>query len=87
MERRDAFDFYIDYLLCSPSTATATGLSAVLDNALKHDYMSDCLSQTGLDGKAFWQEPGRRAVELSIFPQVASASFSKSTGLRYCKEE
>ena len=63
MERRDAFEFYVDYLLSSPRTATATGLSAVLDNALKHDYISDRLVQNELDNKAFWHEPGRRAVE------------------------
>ena len=56
MERQDAFEFYIDYLLASPKTATATGLSAVLDNQLKHDYISDCLAQQELDNKAFWQE-------------------------------
>ncbi len=65
MERRDAFEFYVDYLLCSPSTATATGLSAVLDNELTHDYISDCLSQPGLDSKAFWQavKPLARQIE------------------------
>lgn len=56
MERRDAFEFYVDYLLSSPGTATATGLSAVLDNQLKHDYISDCLGQPVLDSKAFWQQ-------------------------------
>ena len=56
MERGDAFEFYVDYLLSSPRTATATGLSAVLDNALKHDYISDCLAQPELDSKAFWGE-------------------------------
>ena len=67
MERRDAFEFYVDYLLSSPRTATATGLSAVLDNALKHDYISDSLSQPELDNKAFWQEvkPFVRQIERS----------------------
>ena len=41
MEQRDAFDFYIGYLLCSLSTATVTGLSAVSDNKLKYNYISD----------------------------------------------
>jgi hypothetical protein len=56
MERRDAFEFYVDYLLSSPRMATATGLSAVLDNTMKHDYISDCLAQNELDSKAFWSE-------------------------------
>lgn len=63
MERRDAFEFYVDYLLSYPRIATATGLSAALDNALKHDYISDSLAQPELESKAFWQEPGRRAVK------------------------
>jgi len=56
MERRDAFEFYVDYLLSSPRMATATGLSAVLDNVMKHDYISDCLAQDELDSQAFWSE-------------------------------
>ncbi len=56
MERGDAFEFYIDYLIASPKTATATGLSAVLDNQLKHDYISDCLAQQELDSQAFWKQ-------------------------------
>lgn len=56
MEREDAFNYYIDYLIASRGQATATGLSALLDNQLKHDYISDCLSQKGLDKKAFWHQ-------------------------------
>ena len=48
MEREDAFKFYVDYLIASRGQATATGLSSLLDNQLKHDYISDCLSQKGL---------------------------------------
>lgn len=56
MKRRDAFELYTDYLIASPGKATATGLSAVLNDELKHDYISDFLSQDDLDKKAFWQE-------------------------------
>ena len=56
MKRRDAFDLYTDYLIASPGKATATGLSAVLNHELKHDYISDFLSQKDLDQKAFWKE-------------------------------
>ena len=56
MKRRDAFDLYTDFLIASPDKATATGLSAVLNNELKHDYISDFLAQRDLDQKAFWKE-------------------------------
>lgn len=56
MKRRDAFDLYTDYLISSPGKATATGLSSVLNNELKHDYISDFLAQSDLDSKAFWRE-------------------------------
>lgn len=65
MERSDAFSHYIDYLIASKGQATATGLSELLDNGMKHDYISDCLSQEGLDQKAFWKavKPLVRKVE------------------------
>ena len=56
MKRRDAFDLYTDYLIASPGKATATGLSAALNNELKHDYISDFLAQGDLDAKAYWKE-------------------------------
>ncbi len=56
MKRRDAFEYYTDYLLANPRLATATGLSSVLDNQLTHDYISDFLSQQDLDSKTYWKE-------------------------------
>ena len=56
MKRRDAFEIYTNYLLASPNKATATGLSAVLDNQMKHDYISDFLADKSLDSKAYWKE-------------------------------
>lgn len=56
MERRDAFELYTDYLVANQGLATSTGLSALLDENLKHDYISDSLAQQGLDQKAFWKE-------------------------------
>lgn len=56
MKRRDAFELYTDYLIASRGQATATGLSMVLNNEVKHDYISDFLSQRDLDEKVYWQE-------------------------------
>ena len=56
MKRRDAFELYRDYLIANEGLATSTGLSSLLDNNLKHDYISDSLGQEGLDKKAFWKE-------------------------------
>ncbi|WP_345375345.1 IS701 family transposase, partial [Algivirga pacifica] len=56
MERRDAFQLYVDYLLAGTTKATATGLSAALDEQIKHDYISDCLNQDVLGNKALWKE-------------------------------
>jgi len=65
MEKPDAIELYTSYLICNPRMATATGLSDVLDNQMKHDYISDALNQPGLNGKAFWKEvkPFVRQVE------------------------
>lgn len=56
MEKPDAIDLYTSYLICNPRMATATGLSDVLDNQMKHDYISDALGQSGLDSQLFWKK-------------------------------
>ena len=56
MEKSDAIDLYTSYLICNPRMATATGLSDVLDNQMKHDYISDALGQSGLDSRLFWKK-------------------------------
>ena len=65
MNRRDAFDIYTDYLLAGCGQATATGVSAMLDHRLPHDYFSDMLSQEGFDKQAYWKEvkPLARKIE------------------------
>ena len=56
MKKSDALDLYVDYLLANSGQATATELSALTDNSMKHDYISDCLAQEGLDQKVFWKQ-------------------------------
>jgi hypothetical protein len=41
MKTPDIFDLYTDYLLTSFSYTTATGLSALVDNAISHDKQSE----------------------------------------------
>lgn len=43
-------------MLCAPRNVTATGISDALDGMVTHDYISDALSQPGLDKKAFWKQ-------------------------------
>ena len=56
MKRSDAFKFYIDYFIANTGQATATELSKLTDNQLKHDYISDWLSQTDMDSKEYWKQ-------------------------------
>ena len=56
MERPDAIEYYIHYMLCAPRNVTATGISETLDGVITHDYISDALSQGGLSQKVFWQK-------------------------------
>ena len=67
MKRTDALDFYIDYLISSQGQVTSTGLSTLLDQALKHDYISDALNESGIDQKFYWQQvkPFVRKIEQS----------------------
>jgi len=65
MKREDVIEFYKTYLLCSPSNVTATGISKALDEQVTHDYISDMLSQPGLNQKAYWKsiKPFVRQIE------------------------
>ena len=38
-------DLYSDYLISINNQATATGLSAILDNEISHDYITRFLSK------------------------------------------
>ena len=48
-------DLYSDYLLSSFSLATATGLSALVDNAYSHDQITRFLGQPRYEQKEYWQ--------------------------------
>lgn len=65
MKRQDAFDLYTDYLLSSTKLVSCTGLSAVLNGSLKHDYLSDFLNQLDMDSVAYWKlvKPFVREIE------------------------
>lgn len=65
MEREDAIEYYKTYVLCSPSNVTATGISKALDGQITHDYVSDMLSQQGLNQKTYWKniKPFVRQIE------------------------
>ena len=58
-------DLYSDYLLSSFSLATATNLSAMVDNAYSHDQITRFLGQQDYDQKQYWQiiKPVVRQVE------------------------
>jgi hypothetical protein len=54
METR--MDLYTDYLLCSFSQASATGLSNLLNNSVSHDSFTRMLSIRAYGSKELWQE-------------------------------
>ncbi len=58
-------DLYSDYLLSSFSLATATNLSAMVDNAYSHDQITRFLGQQRYEQKQYWQviKPVVRQVE------------------------
>lgn len=56
MKRQDAFDLYTDYLLSSTKLVSCTALSEALHGSLKHDYLSDFLSQLDMDSVTYWKE-------------------------------
>jgi hypothetical protein len=53
MKEKD-LDLYTDYLLSINNQATATGLSAVLENEISHDYITRFLSKSQYTSKELW---------------------------------
>ena len=47
-------DLYTDYLLSSFGQASATGLSNLLDNTIKHDSFTRLLTESTFDSKYLW---------------------------------
>src|ERR1700722_7915044 len=55
MNTTDLIDLYTDFLLVSSYQATATGLSALLDNKISHDKITRLLSSTSISSEALWR--------------------------------
>lgn len=55
MKNPKILDLYSDYLISTFQLATATGLSALLDDALSHDQISRFLGQGLFDQKDYWR--------------------------------
>lgn len=52
----NVIDLYSDYLIVNQGQATATGLSALLDNDVKHDTITRHLSSRDYTSKDLWQQ-------------------------------
>ena len=72
---RCTLDLYTDYLLSSTGPTTATGLSRLLDGALRHDHLTRWLSQATYGPAEVWRqvkplirqaEARRPAAELAV---------------------
>ena len=49
-------DLYSDYLISSCGLATATGMSAALDNRITHDRITDLLNSNYISSRRLWPE-------------------------------
>lgn len=49
-------DLYTDFLICTSGLATATGLSAIVDNEISHDKISRFLTKLNGNRKELWHE-------------------------------
>ena len=54
--KKDNFDLYIDYLLSTFASATATGLSAMLNGEMSHDKITRLLSSQDYTSKDLWHQ-------------------------------
>ena len=53
--KTDYLELYTDYLISNNGQATATGLSAMVDNAVSHDQITRFLSQNEFSSKELWK--------------------------------
>jgi hypothetical protein len=49
-------DLYADFLLCSFSKTTATGMASILNDAVSHDQVTRFLSEKEYGGKDLWKQ-------------------------------
>ncbi len=56
MVKREILGLYIEYLICSTSYTTATGLSSLTDNVIKHDQVTKMLSSNYFTSADLWHE-------------------------------
>lgn len=69
-------DLYTDYLICSTSYTTATGMSSLLN--IKHDKITQALSKRDYDSKFLWQRVKPYVQELSQSKETITLSFDDS---------
>lgn len=53
--KTDYIELYTDYLISNNGKATATGLSAMMDNEVSHDQMTRFLSKNDFGSKELWK--------------------------------
>ena len=58
MKKAD-LDLYTDYLLSTFDTATATGLSAMVEGEVSHDRVTRFLSEQAYTSRDLWQQVKR----------------------------
>jgi hypothetical protein len=52
----DLLDLYTDCLISNCGLATATGMSAALDNRITHDRVTDLLNSSYINSRRLWAE-------------------------------
>jgi hypothetical protein len=78
---KQLLDLYTDYIICSFSYTTATGLSKLLDNSISHDKITRFLSASDYTSSNLWQlvKPTVRKIEtddgLLIFDDTIEEKF------------
>ena len=69
-------DLYCDYLICSSSYTTATGMASLLD--IKHDKITKALKEGNYDSKYLWNQAKIYVRELTQSKEILTLSFDDS---------
>ena len=78
-------ELYTDYLISTNGYATATGLSAMMDNKISHDKITRFLSNNEFTSKELWKKVKStiREIESDDACLIFHRKFAKATAIRY----
>jgi len=79
--KTDYLELYTDYLISGNGYATATGLSAMMDNEISHDQVTRFLSKNEFTSKELWKKVKKTVREVESGAKIPANHFTIYIGM------